>query len=297
MENARYIAIASAVIFAGLFLLERWIPLRVNGQSLWRRLLVNLVVSAIALGIGVVLIRPSVGYFLERPADQVGLLNWFTLPQPIEIVIGFMLMDLAFYYWHLANHRISFLWRFHNVHHIDPDLDVSTAFRFHFGEMVFSVGFRVAQVAVIGLSPLTYLVYEFVFQANTLFHHSNVRLPIRMERLLNRVLVTPRMHGIHHSRVKAEVNSNFSVVLPWWDLMHRTLRLNVPQSQIVIGVPAYSKPEDNHLWNVLLMPFRKQRDYWGEGISGDQRVETVGEREAGTCEMPIRRMPERRLAE
>ena len=101
-----------------------------------------------------------------------------------------------------------------------------------------------------------------VFQANTLFHHSNLRLPIHFERRLNKVLVTPRMHGIHHSQVQRENNSNFGVVFPWWDRFHRTLGLNIAQAEIAIGIAGYSQPDDNQLRNALLMPFRKQRDYW-----------------------------------
>ena len=171
-------------------------------------------------------------------------------------------MDLLFYWWHVANHRIPFLWRFHNVHHIDPDLDVSTAFRFHFGEIGMSAGFRALQIGVIGLSAPMFAAYELVFQANTLFHHSNVRLPIGVERWLALVLVTPRMHGIHHSQARDETNSNYSVVFSWWDRLHRTIGLNVPQADIVVGVPAYSGPDDNTISNTLLLPFRRQRDYW-----------------------------------
>jgi sterol desaturase/sphingolipid hydroxylase (fatty acid hydroxylase superfamily) len=101
-----------------------------------------------------------------------------------------------------------------------------------------------------------------VFKAETLFHHSNLRLPIRFERLLNKMLVTPRMHGIHHSQVQRENNSNFGVVFPWWDRAHRTLGLNIAQAEIAIGIAGYSQPDDNELRNALLMPFRKQRDYW-----------------------------------
>ena len=125
-----------------------------------------------------------------------------------------------------------------------------------------SVAFRVVQVSLIGLSGWAFAAYELVFQANTLFHHSNLRLPIRFERLLNRVLVTPRMHGIHHSQVRRENNSNFGVVFPWWDWLHRTLGLNIPQAKIAIGIAGYSQPQDNEFRNALLMPFRKQRDYW-----------------------------------
>ena len=125
-----------------------------------------------------------------------------------------------------------------------------------------SVAFRIVQVSLIGLSGWAFAAYELVFQANTLFHHSNLRLPIRFERLLNKVLVTPRMHGIHHSQVRRENNSNFGVVFPWWDRLHRTLGLNIPQAEIAIGIAGYSQPQDNELRNALLMPFRKQRDYW-----------------------------------
>ncbi len=112
------------------------------------------------------------------------------------------------------------------------------------------------------MTPLTYAVYEVVFQWATVFHHSNVRLPLGLERLLNLVVVTPRMHGIHHSTVKEETNSNYSVVLRWWDWLHRSLVLAVTQAEITIGVPGYLQPRDNTLGHLLVMPFRKQRYYW-----------------------------------
>src|SRR5262249_56733801 len=99
-------------------------------------------------------------------------------------------------------------------------------------------------------------------QATALFHHTSVPLPLRAERLLNRVLVTPRMHGIHHSVVEDEANSNYSTVFSWWDRLHRSVRLDIPQSALVIGVPAYHEPADNTLWHVLALPFRAQRTYW-----------------------------------
>jgi sterol desaturase/sphingolipid hydroxylase (fatty acid hydroxylase superfamily) len=179
-----------------------------------------------------------------------------------EFALSFLLMDLGFYYWHAANHRVPILWRFHNVHHIDPDLDVTTALRFHFGEIALSSGFSLLAISLIGMSGWAFAVYQLVFQAEILFHHSNLRLPIGFERLLSKVIVTPRMHGIHHSQVRRENNSNFGTVFTWWDRLHRTLGLNTPQSEIVIGIPGYSREEDNRPANALLMPFQKQRDYW-----------------------------------
>ncbi len=246
-----------------LFLLERAVPLRKAARALLGRLVVNLAFSASALAAAAFLVQPVVEAALGRLAAQpLGIVHLVAFPAPLRGVLAFLLMDLSFYYWHLLNHRVALLWRFHNVHHIDPDLDVSTALRFHFGELALSAGFRLVQILAIGVPAAVYVVYELAFQANTLFHHSNLRLPIRVERALNRVLVTPRMHGIHHSQVRGETDSNYGVVFPWWDRLHRTLGLNVPQAAITIGVPGYSAPEDNRLWSALWLPFRKQRDHW-----------------------------------
>src|SRR5256886_11330144 len=260
---------ATATVFVALFVLERFFPLRRRCSSLLPRVILNLIISAAAFAVAAILVRPAVIATLNWATQKpFGLVHLLALPSGLQFIAAFLLMDLTFYWWHIANHRIGFLWRFHNVHHIDPDLDVSTGFRFHFGEVGMSAAFRVVQVLLIGISMPTFALYELVFQANTLFHHSNVRLPIRLERLLNKALVTPRMHGIHHSQVQRETNSNYGVVFPWWDRLHRTLGLNIPQAQIVIGIAAYSQPEDNRFLNLVLMPFLKQRDYWRtlEGI-------------------------------
>jgi sterol desaturase/sphingolipid hydroxylase (fatty acid hydroxylase superfamily) len=162
------------------------------------------------------------------------------------------------YCWHWLNHRVPFLWRFHHVHHTDLDLDVSTAFRFHFGEMLLSVAARSIQVVVVGASPLAALAYEVVLEASTEFHH-NSRLPLRLERVLSWFIITPRAHGIHHSIVARETNSNYSNFLMLWDRLHRTLRLNVRQDEIIIGVPDYRDARELNLISLLLMPFRRQR--------------------------------------
>jgi sterol desaturase/sphingolipid hydroxylase (fatty acid hydroxylase superfamily) len=263
LERAPLVVAGVAVLGLAFFLLERVVPLRAAKSRLVGRLLVNAAFSALALAAAFLFVRPAVEASFARLAERpFGVASWSALPAPAQGVLAFLLMDLSFYYWHLLNHRVPLLWRFHNVHHLDPDLDVSTAFRFHFGELAYSAGFRIVQILVIGISPWAYAAYELVFQASTLFHHGNLRLPIRFERALNRLLVTPRMHGIHHSQVRRETNSNYGVVFPWWDRLHRTLVLDVPQAEVTIGVPGYSKPEDNGLWNAVSHPFRRQRDYW-----------------------------------
>ena len=280
--NAIPLLVGAVVVV--LFAIERVVPLRRQTRPLLRRLVINVCTAALALGAAAVLVRPAALEALGWASDgPFGLVHALPVPPAAQSVVAFLLLDLSFYWWHVANHRVAVLWRFHNVHHIDPDLDVSTAFRFHFGEVAMSTVFRVLQVVLIGPTASTFALYEAALQSNTAFHHSNVRLPIGLERVLNLVLVTPRMHGIHHSQVRDETNSNYSVVFSWWDRLHRTLRLNIRQSSIVVGVPAYSADGDHALADTLLLPFRRQREYFrrpdgtivtrdGASLSGDARL-------------------------
>lgn len=249
--------------YSSLFLLERALPLRRPKERLLPRLLVNVTISAAAFVTAAALVRPAAAVMLDvTESKSLGLNPLLGLSGPFALVVSFLLLDVTFYYWHVANHRSAFLWRFHNVHHIDPDLDVSTAFRFHFGEVGFSAGFRMAQVVLIGPSPAAFPIYEMAFQLGTLFHHSNLKLPLSVERGLNLIVVTPRMHGIHHSDIREENRTNFGVVFPWWDQLHRTLRLRVPQAEVTIGIPGYARPLDNTILRALVLPFHSQRDYW-----------------------------------
>ncbi|MEO7300079.1 MAG: sterol desaturase family protein [Verrucomicrobiota bacterium] len=262
-------------IFILFFALEKLFPLRKTTAALLARLFINGGISALTFLIAMTVVHPAAQKALDWSSNQpFGLMHLFHWRGGAQFVGGFLLLDLSFYYWHWLNHKIPWLWRFHNVHHIDPDLDVSTGFRFHFGEVLFSTVFRVVQVSLIGVSLPTFVIYELVFQANTLFQHSNLCLPIRLERALNQLLVTPRMHGIHHSQLQRETDSNYGVVFPWWDRIHRTLGLNVAQAEIHIGVPGYASPEDNKFWRVLIMPFVKQRDYWRKPEVTIPRTET-----------------------
>ncbi|MHC4778220.1 MAG: sterol desaturase family protein [Planctomycetota bacterium] len=256
--SARIAILAGA--FGSLLLLEFALPLRRAGRSRARRYAVNGAITLSAFAVGSALVRPlglGVGTWVE--GQGFGLLQSVETTFPVKLIAGFLLMDLTFYYWHRANHTVPFLSRFHVVHHIDPDLDVTSSFRFHFGEIFFSAGFRIVQVLFLGISPLTYIVYEFVFTLATLFHHSNVRIPLGLERVLNKVIVTPRMHGIHHSSVLEERNSNYSVVFRWWDWLHSSLVLNRPQSALTIGVKGFEAESDNGLKSLLARPFLRAK--------------------------------------
>ncbi len=252
----------TAGTFALFFAAEHLRPLRKRFRPLKGRLVVNALVTGAAFLVGGLAVTPT-ALLLAGHMNRAGfgLLNAFALPPVARFAIAFCLFDLTFYWWHRANHEIGLLWRFHNVHHADPDLDTTTSFRFHPGEILYSTGLRAAQVALIGALPGEFVAYLVVFQCGTVFHHSNLRLPLWLERPLNWVFVTPRMHGVHHSVVRDEVNANYSVVFSLWDRLHRSLRLNVPQDKITIGVAAYLTRADNRVLRLLALPFTRQRKY------------------------------------
>jgi sterol desaturase/sphingolipid hydroxylase (fatty acid hydroxylase superfamily) len=188
-----------------------------------------------------------------------GLLKRVRLPAWLEIALAVLLLDYTLYVW---THRVPLLWRFHVVHHADLELDASTALRFHFGELALSIPWRAAQVLLIGVTPQALSIWQTLLLISISFHHSNLRLPSKLERRLNHFLVTPRMHGIHHSFVKAETDSNWSSGLTIWDWLHGTLRLDVPQAEIVTGVPAYRDPAELTLDEILILPFTAERPTW-----------------------------------
>jgi sterol desaturase/sphingolipid hydroxylase (fatty acid hydroxylase superfamily) len=244
--------------FLILVFTESFFPLRKSSLPRLPRILRNL---SLAL-VGFTVIKLAFLPFLLSFSDLVlekkwGLLNQFELTYWPKIILSVILMDMTLYFWHLGNHKISFLWRFHLVHHTDLEMDASTATRFHFGELVLSVFFRALQVLVFGIDPTSLLIFETSVTFFALFHHSNIRLPIAFERILNKVLVTPRMHTIHHSLVLEETDSNFSTIFSFWDRPIKTLRLNIPQNQIKIGVPNYQEPDQVTFLNLLGMPFKR----------------------------------------
>ncbi|MBA2734246.1 MAG: sterol desaturase family protein [Acidobacteria bacterium] len=258
---------ASVPLMVGAFGLLAWLerrrPLRRAVEPKLRREARNLVVAAVSAAALRVAEKPVVeplSALVER--RRWGLLKLFKLPTWLEVTLAVILMDYTLYRWHVLVHRVPWLWRFHLVHHVDLDLDTSTALRFHFTELVISVPWRAGQILLIGVSPLSLSVWQTFLFLSIMFHHSNVELPIEVERKLNRLIVTPRMHGIHHSIVKKETDSNWSSGLTVWDWLHGTLKLNVPQAEINIGVPAYREPEEVKLTKILKLPFGEERPAW-----------------------------------
>ncbi|EOR92978.1 sterol desaturase [Arcticibacter svalbardensis MN12-7] len=246
-----------SVLFVVLFVLEQKRKLRKITQPLKKRIPTNAIVAIPAFVLLRLLFLPlMVKLAFHNKYYEVG--RQLNLPPILRWVITFLILDYGNYLWHVVNHKIPLLWRFHLVHHTDLDLDTTTAFRFHFGEMIGSVFSRGLFVLLANASAKQVLYYELLFEAATQFHHSNIKIPIKKDNLLNKLIVTPRMHGIHHSVNKDETNSNYSVIFSFWDRIHRTFNAKPKQQQLIIGVPAYRDAKlmtPTALWS---MPFKKQ---------------------------------------
>jgi sterol desaturase/sphingolipid hydroxylase (fatty acid hydroxylase superfamily) len=267
--------VAYAVVgafFLLLLVLEGLRPLRRSVERKPRRVARNLTLAGLGTAVLTLLQMPLLLPVAEwARARDLGLLHQVELPAAVETVAAVLLLDYTLWHWHWLTHRVPLLWRFHLVHHVDLDLDASTALRFHFGEMALSVPYRLMQVAVIGADPAAVALWQLLLVASILFHHSNVRLPAGLERVLVRMIVTPRMHGIHHSDYENETNSNWSSLLSAWDRLHGTLVLSVPQAAIAIGVPTYRDPRQVTLGKVLALPFREQGEHWRDAHGNIRR--------------------------
>ena len=245
---------------AALIALERRYPLRRSVERRSRHDARNLAVAALGAVALRLAERPCVAplaALVER--RRWGVLKQLPLPAWLDAPLALILMDYTLYLWHVLTHRVAWLWRFHLVHHVDRDLTASTALRFHVGELLLSVPWRAMQVAAIGVSPGPLRLWQTMLLLSILFHHSNLRLPPELERRLARVIMTPRLHGIHHSAVRRERDANWSSGLTLWDRLHGTLELDVPQDAITIGVPSYQERRELSLGAILAMPFGRER--------------------------------------
>ena len=191
---------------------------------------------------------------------QFGLLNWMIqagFPGWTHTLGAVLLFDLWMYGWHVMNHKIPFFWRFHRVHHADAAMDVTTASRFHTGEIVFSSLLRIGVILLLGVYLWELLLYETLMFAVVQFHHADIALPANVDQALRAVIVTPAMHKVHHSRWQPETDSNYSSLFSFWDRIGRTFRLHNPLKSLRIGLDEFDSEDDRKVRGLFSMPFRK----------------------------------------
>ncbi|GAB4286786.1 MAG: sterol desaturase family protein [Deferrisomatales bacterium] len=189
--------------------------------------------------------------------EQQGLLYLWGLPGWARTVVAVAFLDFMLYVWHLLNHEMPLLWRFHRVHHSDIDMDVSTATRFHLGELALSAVIKLGLVYFLGVRLLELLVFETLLVLSAQFQHSSVRVPWALERVWWLLFVPPSMHRIHHSVIIRERNTNYGTIFSLWDRILGTLLTEVDQARIRIGMGAYRDPARLRLAHLLALPFTR----------------------------------------
>jgi sterol desaturase/sphingolipid hydroxylase (fatty acid hydroxylase superfamily) len=217
----------------------------------------------------------AVGLALIAEARGFGFFNAVAFPGWIGVVLSIVILDLAIYLQHVLFHAVPALWRLHRMHHADLDIDVTTGLRFHPIEIVLSILIKFAVIAVLGAPAIAVLIFEVLLNATSMFNHSNVRIPSRIDRALRWLVVTPDMHRIHHSILSRETNSNFGFNLPWWDHLLGTYRAQPEAGHegMTIGIEQFRDPRELGLDRMLLQPFRGDP---GRYPLGQQETEQPG---------------------
>ena len=180
----------------------------------------------------------------------------FTHSPWLRLLVEIVLLDAAIYWQHRLMHEIPWLWRLHQVHHSDLHLDVTSASRFHLGEILLSGSFKLAVVLSLGISLTGLIVFEAVALLAAQFQHANIRLRPALERNLRRVTMTPLLHYLHHSQTTERRNTNYGTLLSLWDRVWATWCIRY-EAEERVGVPQYQQAERLHLLALLQMPFRR----------------------------------------
>ena len=237
-------------------LAERRRPLRRQTQPMVPRVARNLAMGAMCLAVIAAVENPATRAVATRNARRKRGLQHRLGNGLVGRAAAFLAMDYGFYLWHVATHKVPFLWRWHRVHHLDPDMDASTALRFHFADMAVSLPWRLVQVRLSGVDEATLHHWQRFFVLSVLFHHANIRLPARWERRLARIITTPAMHGLHHDRRLQWMDSNWSSGIALWDHLHGTYRADLPAHESQIGVDDPHAAADLAILPALAAPVR-----------------------------------------
>lgn len=188
-------------------------------------------------------------------ASGLGLFNWAAAPLWLSLPVVVLALDLVSYAWHRANHVVPFLWRWHQVHHSDPSFSVSTALRFHPGELLLSLPLRLAAVVLLGAPAEAVVLFEIVFTLANAVEHGDIDLPRALERRVERVLVTPALHRWHHTTGVPDRDSNFATVFSLWDRAFGTLAPSDSATKVTTGLPGLAGGVS--LREALLLPLRR----------------------------------------
>ncbi len=250
------------LIFVGLLVAmaaaETLFPARVRTFPRLRRWPANILLIATdtaMLRLAFPLLAVGAAIWAER--TQTGLLHWLAIPYWAAFAASLVALDAVIYGQHVAMHRIGVLWRFHRVHHTDRDVDVTTAVRFHPGEIALSMGLKMAVVVGLGAPAAAVVAFEAILNGMAMFNHANLHLPGWLDRPLRWAVVTPDMHRIHHSLVQPETDSNYGFNLSLWDRIFRTYRHAASRADFTLGLEHFQSAAPNGPWFIFALPFFK----------------------------------------
>ncbi|MEQ1635742.1 MAG: sterol desaturase family protein [Methylococcales bacterium] len=211
--------------FVVLLILEKKRPYRYFTNSVGKASFVTNTTAFIFNNILLTVLRASSLFFVAQQFSYLGILSGLD-NGPLKWVLSFILFDLAIYAWHVASHHNEFLWRFHKIHHSDKSFNVSTGFRFHVFDLFLEIPYKCLFVIIIGVEAHTVLAIETLELLFIFFHHAN--LSFSKEAALSKFIITPSLHRTHHSAARSEHDSNYGIVLAFWDQLFGTRKELVP---------------------------------------------------------------------
>lgn len=253
-------------VFAGLFLLmallEAIQPRRKRSFTRRQRWLSNLGILFVgALFARFLLPWVPVSVALYAESQGVGLLNLIAVPDIAGLIAGVFVLDFLIYVQHVIMHKVPILWRLHRLHHADLDYDVTTGIRFHPIEIILSLLYKMGLILVLGIDPISVVIFEVILNGMAMFNHANFRVPINLDRWLRWLVVTPDMHRVHHSSTQVETDSNYGFNISLWDRVFRTYIAQPAKGhdEMEIGLDYFRGPNDLRLDQMLLQPFKRQK--------------------------------------
>lgn len=261
LDSGRLIVFVTG--FALFFTLESLLPARSSkGTRLQRVVLHGGIAAFNTVTVRVLIFVPFLLWTVHVEEQGWGLSRWLGLVGWTEIIASIVVLDLFDYFWHRANHRIPFLWRFHKAHHADTAMDVTTALRFHPGELLLSGFVKAAWILIWGPTVIAWFIFEALVSVSAQFHHSNMDFPDPVERVIARFLVTPRYHASHHAVDRHYGDANFSTILSLWDRLFATYAAPAAGGATTSGADSLGLPEgrvyaDSPL-ALLAEPFRER---------------------------------------
>ncbi len=263
------ILVAVAAVLAGLERLPYW---RFRPQRFLRAHFatdtVYLVTGYIA---GTSAALAYVGAASHFVGASVGLPRLAALHAPLwlHVAIALVALDAGNYAAHWLLHRVGALWELHKIHHSSRQLDWLATFRSHILEQVLRRVLAPVLLILIGVPLNAVAIAAGIFTAWGALNHSNLRFGPRW---LEGVLVTPRLHRLHHDPATSE--HNLGALLTLWDRLRGTLLTTEPTTPREFGVPGEVATYPQDWWAQLVAPFRLHRG---------AEVRTGGRAEVWTC--------------